>query len=454
VSNILSSVFFFLVALGVLITIHEFGHYWVARKCGVKVLRFSIGFGKPLWSTVRGKDQTEYMLAAIPLGGYVKMLDEREGEVEASELDRAFNRQSLMKRTAIVVAGPLANFILAILAYWLVFVVGVTGMKPIVGDVSADSIAERAGVQYGDVVVAVAGKETPTWESVIISLLDESLDGGSVVIDVIPEAGVNTVQRDLWFDSIPKDLNRGGYLDFIGIRPSRPHIPPIIGKLAPGGAAEKSGIEVGDVLVAADGVALADWEAWVEYVRARPLTAIALEVEREGVLLRLSISPEKYETNQGVIGRIGAGVQLQQMPDELKAVLQYGVVESLGLAAIKTWDMSILTLRMMGKMVTGDLSLSNLSGPISIAQYAGYSASAGIISFLTFLAIVSISLGVLNLLPIPMLDGGHLMYYAVEAVKGSPVSETTQILAQKLGIAMLMGLMMLAFYNDILRLFS
>ena len=453
-SNILSSVFFFLVALGVLITIHEFGHYWVARKCGVKVLRFSIGFGKPLWSTVRGKDQTEYMLAAIPLGGYVKMLDEREGEVEPHELDRAFNRQSLVKRTAIVIAGPLANFILAIFAYWLVFVVGVTGMKPIVGDVSADSIAERAGVQYGDVVVAVAGKETPTWESVIISLLDESLDGGSVVIDVIPEADVNTVQRDLWFDSIPKDLNRGGYLDFIGIRPSRPYIPPIIGKLAPGGAAEKSGIEVGDVLVAADGVALADWEAWVEYVRARPLTAIALEVEREGVLLRLSISPEKYETNQGVIGRIGAGVQLQQMPDELKAVLQYGVVESLGLAAIKTWDMSILTLRMMGKMVTGDLSLSNLSGPISIAQYAGYSASAGIISFLTFLAIVSISLGVLNLLPIPMLDGGHLMYYAVEAVKGSPVSETTQILAQKLGIAMLMGLMMLAFYNDILRLFS
>ncbi len=448
--TVLSSLFFFVVALGILITVHEFGHYWVARKSGIKVLRFSIGFGKPLWSKKAGPDQTEYVVAAIPLGGYVRMLDEREGDVPPDELDRAFNRQSLLIRTAVVIAGPLFNFILAIAAYWLIFVVGVTGMKPIVGQVTDGSIAALGDLQQGDKIVEIGGRKTPTWEVAVVSMLDEALDSGEVVIKVTREDTDLVTERVILFDSIPEDLNRGGLLDFIGIRPYRPIIPAIIGKLAPNGAAERAGIEVDDRIVAADDEVIEDWEQWVDYVRARPEQTIDVDVERQGQLIKLELTPARVE---GDIGKIGAGVLLQEMPEELKSKVQYGAGEALVNAAGKTWDMSILTLRMLGKMVVGDISLSNLSGPISIARYAGYSASIGFISFLTFLAIVSISLGVLNLLPVPMLDGGHLMYYLVEFIKGSPVSEAAQIIGQKIGVAMLLGLMLLAFYNDILRFF-
>ena len=448
--TVLSSVFFFIIALGILITVHEFGHYWVARKAGIKVLRFSIGFGKPLWSKTAGPDQTEYVVAAIPLGGYVRMLDEREGEVAPEEVHRAFNRQSLAKRAAVVFAGPLFNFILAIAAYWLIFVVGVTGMKPIVGQVNEQSIASMGGLQQGDHIVEIGGRKTPTWEVAVVAMLDDALDSGEVVIKVEEAGTAKQVERVILLDKIPEDLNRGGLLDFIGIRPYRPLIPAVIGKLAPNGAAERAGILVGDEVVAADGQAIEDWEQWVDYVRARPEQMIAVEVERDGARYELKITPVRVD---GDIGKIGAGVRLLEMPDELKSEVRYGAGEALINATVKTWDMSMLTLRMLGKMVIGDISLSNLSGPISIARYAGYSASIGFISFLTFLAIVSISLGVLNLLPIPMLDGGHLFYYLVELIKGSPVSEAAQILGQKIGVAMLLGMMLLAFYNDILRFF-
>ena len=453
--SVLSSIFFFVIALGILITFHEFGHYWVARRCGVKVLRFSIGFGQPLWSITRGKDQTEYVLAAIPLGGYVKMLDEREGEVAPEELHRAFNRQPVAKRTAIVAAGPIANFILAIAAYWLIFVIGIAGMKPVIGPVADGSIAARAGLESGDVIVAVDGKPTPTWETAIITMLDHSLDEGEVKLRVRRDGSGHEEERALQFDGgIPEDLNRGGFLDYIGVRPLRPTIPPYIGRLAPGGPAESAGIEIGDLVVSADGQPIDDWEQWVDYVRAHPGQTISVEVERAGQRMTLSLTPERVESNGEVFGRIGAGVKLQEMPEELQAFVQYGPVDAFVQASIKTWDMSLLTLRMMGKMVTGDISLSNLSGPISIARYAGYSASIGFVSFLTFLAVVSISLGVLNLLPVPLLDGGHLMYYAIEWVKGSPVSDQVQMMGQKVGIAMLLTMMVLAFYNDIVRLFG
>lgn len=449
--TVLSSVFFFILALGILITVHEFGHYWVARKVGIKILRFSVGFGKPLLSKSAGADNTEYVLAAIPLGGYVRMLDEREGEVAEAELHRAFNRQSLAKRAAVVVAGPVFNFILAIAAYWLVFVIGVTGMKPIVGQVSPDSIAAAAGFQQGEHIVAVGGRETPTWDVVVVSMLDDAISSGEVTIKVEQPVTAEQLERVVRFDSIPEDLNRGGLLDFVGLRPYRPVIPAIIGKLVPNGAADRAGLEVGDKVVGVDGEAINDWEQLVDYVRARPEQQIDIEIERASEQLTLPITPVRVE---GDVGKIGAGVKVQKMPEELKSIVQYSPGVALVNAAAKTWDMSYLTLRMLGKMVTGDISLSNLSGPISIARYAGYSASIGFISFLTFLAVVSISLGVLNLLPIPMLDGGHLFYYLVELFKGSPVSENTQIIGQKVGVAMLLSMMLVAFYNDILRFFS
>ncbi|MEO5573463.1 MAG: RIP metalloprotease RseP [Gammaproteobacteria bacterium] len=451
-SSVLISILSFAVTLGILVTIHEFGHYWVARKLGVKVLRFSVGFGKPLWTRRAGPDNTEYVLAALPLGGYVKMLDESEGPVVAEELPRAFNRQSVSKRFAIVFAGPLFNFLFAILAYTIIFIIGVPGIKPLVGEVINGSVAYTAGLQAGDEIVAVDQRPTPTWETAMFSLIGKVLDHGTVELSVRnTNAQLRNITLDL--DNAATGLESGNLLDNLGIRPFRPSLPAVLGELEPGGAAIRAGLASGDKILSADGREFTDWNEFATYVRGRPGRTIELKVARAEQQLSVDVTAASVSSATGAIGRIGAAPVLPtEIPQALRAEVRYSPLEAVGAAVAKSWDISVLTVRMLGKMIIGEASLANLSGPISIAQYAGYSASDGLAPFLAFLAIVSISLGILNLLPVPLLDGGHLMYYLIEAVKGSPVSQKVQLAGQQLGIALLIGLTILAFYNDITRL--
>lgn len=452
-TSLLTSVLAFLATLGILVAIHEFGHFWVARRLGVKVLRFSIGFGKPLltWHG-RGADRTEYVIAAIPLGGYVKMLDEREGPVETHELDRAFNRKSVAQRAAIVAAGPLFNFILAILAYWVIFVIGVAGLKPYIGKVAPNSPAARSGLQHGDLIMSVAGKSTPTWDTAILTLLDKGLDQEKVAL-VVRDAQQQTRRVLMDLSTVSGDLDRGNLLDAIGMQPSRPSIPATIGQLEPGGPADRAGLQPDDLILAADGQSVSDWDAWVQFVRERPGKTVQLKVMRGDTKLTLPLRVGARAGKGESVGYVGAMVKIPEaVSSELSAVQRYTPWTAVGEAVRKTWDMSLLTVRMLAKMVIGEVSVSNLSGPISIAQFAGYSATAGIISFLAFLAVISISLGVLNLMPIPILDGGHLLYFAIEAAKGSPLSEQAQMAGQRVGMAALLLLMVVAFYNDIARL--
>jgi regulator of sigma E protease len=450
--NILSSLFYFLVAIGVLIAIHEYGHFWTARKLGVKVLRYSIGFGKPLWMRRRGPDQTEYVVAALPVGGYVRMLDEREGEVAEHERHRAFNRQPLAKRFAIVAAGPLSNFLLAIVAYWLVFMLGVTVIKPIVGEITPDSAAARGGFMSGDVITGVDDVRTDDWQSVVLTLLDSALTKKSAHIKVRDADGVEE-GRVLDLQAVSHEMNQGNFLETLGIHPYRPVLKAVIGVIEPGEPAERAGLKVGDRIIKCDGKPMADWEAWVEYVRAHPDQSILTEVDRNGEHLTLDVKPRLKKDQSGAHGYVGAGVAAPQGKDKnMLSVVRYSPPVALGKAVSKTWDMSALTLRMLWGMVTGQVSVSNISGPISIAKYAGYTAHAGALAFLSFLAVVSLSLGVLNLLPIPVLDGGHLFYYVVEFIKGSPLSDEAQALGQRIGIAILLVVMVIAFYNDISQL--
>jgi len=454
VNSVLYSVLAFVVAIGVLVTVHEFGHFWVARRLGVKVLRFSIGFGQPLWKRTFGRDATELVVASVPLGGYVKMLDEREGEVAAAELPRAFNRQPLRSRIAIVIAGPLFNFLFAICVYWLMYIVGVPGMRPLVGEVIPGSFADQAGIVAGDEIVAIEGVPTPTWESTVMALLDASLeDTGSVDMSVRDTRG-GTRQLQASFTTGSELLQKGGVLENFGLSPWRP--PAVIDRLVAGGAGERAGLQPGDRVIKADAESISNWEQWVEYVRERPGRTIVVQVLRDGRELSLKMVPEQVTDNGESIGRIGAYVRLpsDEQRATMRVVVRYGPLAAVPEAGYKTWEVATLTLRTLWKMVTGQASVESLSGPISIAQFAGQSAAVGLAAFLGFLGIVSVSLGVLNLLPVPVLDGGHLLFYVLEFIKGSPVSEAVQILGQKIGIALLLALMTLAFYNDLVRLFD
>ncbi len=455
-SGALHSVLAFIITLGILIVVHEFGHYWVARRAGVKILKFSVGFGRPLWTRKVGPDQTEFIVAAIPLGGYVKMLDEREDPVPPDELHREFNRQPLAARAAIVSAGPAFNLIFAIVAYWLMYLVGVTGPRPLIGEVVPGSIAARAGVKANDEIVSVDSRPTPTWEAVINASLGKLVEGEVMHITV---QGENQQQRQLQLElhSVKMDdLGKSNLLQILGLRGYRPRLDAVIGRLLPGGPAERAGMQPQDRVLAADGQALADWEQWANYVKARPEQLIKVKVQRGEQRLVFELHPERHETPEGKVeGRIGAVAHWpEELTRQLSAEERYppwgAFVHALG----KTWDMSITTLQMMVKMLFGEASVQNLSGPLSIAQYAGQSASMGVTTFLAFLAVVSVSLGVLNLLPIPVLDGGHLMYYLIELIRRKPLSEVAQRTAQQVGMILLVGLMALAFYNDIMRIFN
>ncbi len=448
-SGIGTSILAFVVAIGILVAFHEFGHYWVARRLGVKVLRFSIGFGKPLYTWRGGADGTEYCLAAIPLGGYVKMLDEREGGVASHERHRAFNVQPLWRRTAIVAAGPAFNFLFAAVVYWLIFVAGTTEVRPVVGVVEDDSPAAEAGLTRGDELLAVDGRSTPSWDRVLITLLDGALSGGTVDFQVRTEAG-ESVTRVVDLGGIGRVGDHPDLLGVIGFRPWQPVISPTVAEVVSGGAAERAGLRPGDEILAVEGQSIGDWGELVTVLGEHAGTPVTIAVRRASGQERLDVGLNEQGSEYGVLG-IRPEVPEGAYEGMLHTV-RYGPLEAVGQAAADTWRASVLTLNVLWKMIVGQASLNNLSGPITIGQFAGDTAASGVVPFLKFLAIVSISLGILNLLPIPVLDGGHLLYFAVEAVKGSPPSERAQILGQQLGIIMLVGLMGLAFYNDIARL--
>lgn len=452
-SEVLTSVLAFVVAISVLVAVHEYGHFWVARRLGVRVLRFCIGFGKPIWSRVAGRDPVEYAIAAIPLGGYVKLLDEREGPVPEAQRHRAFNRQSPGRRIAILLAGPAFNFVFAVAAYWLMFLSGISALQPVIGGVEAGSAAEAAGLRDGDRIVAVDRRDTSTMMDARIELLDKLVGDGEARLKVL---GADGGQRDLLLvvEGDRRALTEGADIfPRLGILPWRPRIPPVIGSLSEDGSAARSGLRVGDRVVAADGEPVADWSGWVSYVRARPDQRVMLRIERDGRLQSLELEIGSSDTDDGTIGLIGAGVEVPEgLYDDVITEQRYGPLAAVGEALARTWEMSALTVRMLYRMVTGDVSPKSISGPINIAQTAGYTASVGLAAFLAFLAIVSISLGILNLLPIPMLDGGQIVYQFAEIIKGSPVSERAQLIGQQVGILMLLLLMSFAFYNDIARL--
>ncbi len=443
----------FVIALGVLIVVHEFGHYWVAKRLGVKVLRFSVGFGKPLWRRRFGPDGTELVVAALPLGGYVKMLDETEGPVPKDEAHRAFNRQPVWKRFPIVAAGPIFNFLFAILAYWAVYMIGIEGIRPVIGNVAAGSIAERAGFKEGDQILAMDGHEVQSWGQRRLYVFQRALDHSVLNVEVRdPQGRLETRRLDL--RDVPASAVDASLMErAIGLSPVLPQVLPVVGALEDG-PAKRAGIQVGDRFIRIAGQPVKGWEDIVALIGPRAGQTVPVEVERNGQRLSVEVTPETVPQGERTVGRINVRPQIADIPPDMRVRVRLGPLEALGESAQNTWAMTALTLQMLYRMATLEISSKNISGPITIAQYAGYSAKTGGTQFLMFLAVISISLGVLNLLPIPVLDGGHLMYYVIEAIKGGPVSERVMLVGQQLGIALLAGLMLLAFYNDLTRIFS
>ncbi len=439
----------FIVALGILVAVHEYGHFWVARRNGVKVERFSIGFGKPIWRRM-GRDGTEYVLAMIPLGGYVKMLDGRVDEVPAHLRDQAFDRKSVWARMAIVVAGPMANFAFAIFAFWLMFLIGVPAVKPVLNEVTLSSPAAEGGLAPGMEILAIDGKPVRTWEEVNFALLGR-LGEDDTLFEVQDSTGQRREARiplaEWQFN--PDEISP---ITALGLVPVGPQLTLTVAEVIGNGPAAAAGVQPGDTLAALNGEPLADWRQLVTLIQASPEIPMELHVIRDGQSLSLTLTPERRESRDRVIGYAGVAPEVMPVADQYRFELSYGPLAAIGEGISRTWDLTVLTFQMIGKLLTGIVSVDNLSGPISIAKGAGISADYGLVYFLSFMALVSVNLGIINLLPLPVLDGGHLLFYVIEAVTGRPVPEKIQEIGFKIGAALLMMLMGLALFNDFARL--
>ena len=440
----------FIVALGLLVAVHEFGHFWVARRCGVKVERFSIGFGKAIWRRL-GKDGTEYVLALIPLGGYVKMLDGRVDALKPGEEAQAFNHKSVWARMAIVAAGPMANFVFALFAFWLMFMIGVPSVKPVVGEVRPASIVAEAGILPGMEIVGVGGEETGDWESVTYALISH-LGDDSVQLKLKAANTSYAVDKTLQLAGWKFDPDKESPIGSLGIVPLGGKVLPVVEAVVPSSASEKAGLQIGDRIKGVDGEAITEWAQFVERVQQSPAQPLQVTVERGGSEMTLTLTPDGKKVKGQLVGFVGLSPQLVPLPDEYRTLLQYGPLQALWHGVQKTWSLITLTFDMIGKLIGGIVSLDNLSGPISIAKGAGSSADYGLVYFLGFLALISVNLGIINLFPLPVLDGGHLVYFLIEAITGKPVSEKIQEVGFRIGAAILMLLMGIALFNDFARL--
>ncbi|MGL6263471.1 sigma E protease regulator RseP [Aeromonas jandaei] len=440
----------FVVALGLLVAVHEFGHFWVARRCGVKVERFSIGFGKAIWRRL-GKDGTEYVLALIPLGGYVKMLDGRVDELKPGDEQYAFNHKSVWARMAIVAAGPMANFVFALFALWLMFMIGVPAVKPVIGEVRPASIVAEAGILPGMEIIGVGDEQTGDWESVTYALLSH-LGDQSVTLKVKAPQTSYATDKNLSLDNWKFDPDRESPIGSLGIVPLGGKVLPVVSAVVAKSASEKAGLQVGDRIKRVGEQEITEWAQFVELVQHAPGAPLQVVVERNNRDLDVTLTPDTRKVQGKLVGFVGLSPQLVPLPDEYRILLQYGPLQALWQGAQKTWSLITLTFDMIGKLVAGIVSLDNLSGPISIAKGAGSSADYGLVYFLSFLALISVNLGIINLFPLPVLDGGHLVYFLIEAVTGKPVSERIQEVGFRIGAAILMLLMGIALFNDFARL--
>lgn len=439
----------FILALGILVAVHEWGHFYVARKCGVQVERFSIGFGKPIWRKL-SKSGTEYVIAMIPLGGYVRMLDGRIDDVPPELENKAFNNKTVLQRMAIIAAGPGVNFIFAFFALWLMYIVGLETVKPIVKAVEPDSIAHVAGVQPGDEIINIDGRNTPDWEAVNLELVS-NIGGDNTVVTV---RNSSNTEKELTFtlDTWNFDPDIESPLSSLGLTPFRPNPTLTVGFVGDDSAAKEAGLLPGDKIVTLNGNKLASWNALVDEVVESPGEVISLAIERDGQQQTLRATIARRDTPQGQSGYLGVSPTFESWPEGYVFTHQYGIIEAIGTALDKTWRLMTLSVEMIGKLLTGDVSVKNLSGPISIAQGAGTSAGYGLAYFLSFLALISVNLGIINLLPLPMLDGGHLMFFIVEWITGKPVPEAVQEWGYRIGGVLLFMIMGIAIFNDIARI--